>query len=252
MIRLTELMEFLQEFMGDAEDKDPYLANGLQFRGKEEIHKLATGVSASIALFEKAVAQGAQALLVHHSVNPPAEGAIFDRFFLNRLRVLMEHNLSLIGYHYLLDHHPQVGNSAQVIRRLGGEITEPYFDEWGWYGEFAEPMELGRVLAEAEKLFGTKGVQYRFGPSRVKHMVVITGKGAPGAREMGTLLDKGVDLFITGEVHEWVRECFREAKINFLAAGHYNTERFGVWALGDVIRQKFNVEVEFIDLPNEV
>jgi len=33
---------------------------------------------------------------------------------------------------------------------------------------------------------------------------------------------------------------------------HYSTEKLGVLALGDVIRGRFEVEVEFLDLPNEV
>jgi hypothetical protein len=47
MIALHDLMTFLDDFMGDVGDKDPYMANGLQVRGKEEIKLVATGVSAS-------------------------------------------------------------------------------------------------------------------------------------------------------------------------------------------------------------
>jgi len=58
---------------------------------------------------------------------------------------------------------------------------------------------------------------------------------------------------VTGEVHEWNRELFREAKINFIAGGHYATEVFGVQALMSVISQKFpEVEVGWVDLANEV
>jgi putative NIF3 family GTP cyclohydrolase 1 type 2 len=67
----------------------------------------------------------------------------------------------------------------------------------------------------------------------------------------GLIRDK-VDLYITGEPHEWNRELFREAGISFFAGGHYNTEKLGVLALGEVIRGQFDVEVEFLDLPNEV
>ena len=40
-----------------------------------------------------------------------------------------------------------------------------------------------------------------------------------------------VDLYVTGEPHEWNRELFREAGISFFAGGHYNTEKLGVLAL---------------------
>ena len=71
MVTLGDLMTFLEDFMGDVGDKDPYMPNGLQVRGREEIKLLATGVSASQRLFEEAVARGADALLVHHGVSLP-------------------------------------------------------------------------------------------------------------------------------------------------------------------------------------
>jgi hypothetical protein len=44
---LDNVMTFLNDFMGDAENKDHLLPNGLQVRGREELKLLATGVSAS-------------------------------------------------------------------------------------------------------------------------------------------------------------------------------------------------------------
>ena len=71
MITLHDLMSFLSDFMGDAGQKDPYMPNGLQVRGREEIKLLATGVSASLRLFEEAVARNSDAVLVHHGMNLP-------------------------------------------------------------------------------------------------------------------------------------------------------------------------------------
>ena len=71
MVALDDLMAFLHDFMGDAVDKDPHMPNGLQVRGREEVKLLATGVSASLSLFEEAVARNADALLVHHGMKLP-------------------------------------------------------------------------------------------------------------------------------------------------------------------------------------
>ena len=60
MVTLNDLMAFLNDFMGDAGDRDPHMPNGLQVRGREEIKLLATGVSASQRLFEEGVACGAK------------------------------------------------------------------------------------------------------------------------------------------------------------------------------------------------
>jgi dinuclear metal center YbgI/SA1388 family protein len=252
MVALDVLMDFLNDFMGEAGDKDPYMPNGLQVRGRKEVRVIATGVSASLRLFQEAVAHDADALLVHHGLNLPP-GALLDTVFTQRVRFLFEHDLSLIGYHYLLDSHPQVGHNVQIIRRLGAEPTEPYGkDGWGWYGEFATPVALDHLAAECQRLFGQIRTSYLFGPSQVQRIVALSGKGAPNVGDMEGLIRAKVDLYITGEPHEWNRESFREAGISFIAGGHYNTEKLGVLALGDVIGRQFDVEVEFIDLPNEI
>jgi dinuclear metal center YbgI/SA1388 family protein len=249
---LDEFMAFLNHFMGDVGDKDPYMPNGLQVRGREEVNRLATGVSASLRLFEEAVARNADAILVHHGLNMPP-GMLLDSICTQRLRFLFEHDLSLIGYHYLLDSHPEVGHNALIIKGLGAQPTEPYGEPgWGWYGEFETPVGLDHLQAECQRMFGQLRASYLFGPAEVRRLVAVSGKGAPGYSDMEGLVRDKVDLFITGEPHEWNRELFREAGISFLAGGHYHTEKLGVLALGDVIRERFDVEVEFIDLPNEV
>jgi dinuclear metal center YbgI/SA1388 family protein len=252
VITLYDLMSFLNDFVGDVGDKDPRMPNGLQVRGREEVTLLATGVSASMQLFEEAVARNADALLVHHGLNlPPTQ--LLDNIFTKRVRFLLEHDLSLIAYHYLLDSHPQVGNNVQIIKGLGAEPTEPYGEGgWGWYGEFEKPVALEHLEAECRRMFGQLWVSYLFGPKEVRRLVAVSGNGAPGHAEMEGLIRDQVDLYITGEPHEWNRELFREAGISFIAGGHYNTEKLGVLALGEVIRERFDLKVEFIDLPNEV
>jgi dinuclear metal center YbgI/SA1388 family protein len=252
MVLLGEPMTFLNTFLGDEDDKAPHMRNGLQVRGREQVKLLATGVSASMQLFEEAVARNADALLVHHGLNlPPSQ--LLDTIFTRRVRYLLEHDLSLIAYHYLLDSHPEVGNNVQIIKGLGAEPTEPYGEVgWGWYGEFETPVALEHPEAECQRLFGQLRASYLFGPKEVRLLVALSGNGAPGHAEMEGLIRDKVDLYITGEPHEWNRELFREAGITFVAGGHYNTEKLGVLALGDVIRDRFDLKVEFIDLPNEV
>jgi putative NIF3 family GTP cyclohydrolase 1 type 2 len=44
----------------------------------------------------------------------------------------------------------------------------------------------------------------------------------------------------------------REAGIHFLACGHHATERLGVRALGEHLAARFELDHEFVDLPNPV
>ena len=43
-----------------------------------------------------------------------------------------------------------------------------------------------------------------------------------------------------------------EIGINFIAAGHYNTEKLGIQNLGNLVAKKFEVKVEFVDIPCDV
>jgi dinuclear metal center YbgI/SA1388 family protein len=256
MILLDELTAFLNTYVGDAEAAariDQYMANGLQVRGRDQVRTIVTGVSASLRFFEEALALSADALIVHHSLNMPAS-IHFDRIFSRRLRYLWDHDLSLIGYHYLLDSHPEIGNNAQIIQRLGGRLVEPYPPDegWGWVGEIEGGARRDELLSRCTDLFSHEGVQYPFGPDRVRMMVAVSGSGAPRPSQMEWLIQHQVDLFITGEPREWNRELFREAGISFVAAGHYYTERIGIQALGDVLRSRLDVDVKFLDLPNPV
>jgi dinuclear metal center YbgI/SA1388 family protein len=253
MITLDRLITYLDSTMGrtDAVARiDPAMANGLQVRGRSDVNMIVTGVSASLRFFEEAVALGADAVVVHHALNMPA-GIHFDEIFSRRLRYLFEHGLSLIGYHYLLDSHPEVGNNAQIIKRLGGTPTGPYPAEgWGWVGDLGEEAERDDLLGRCAALFGQVGTQYPFGPRHVRKIVALSGSGAPRPAEMEWLMRNRVDLFITGEPREWCREMFREAGISLVAAGHYATERLGVQAITAVLGRELDVAVQFLDLPN--
>jgi dinuclear metal center YbgI/SA1388 family protein len=255
MVTLDELVAFLDTYLGRTElvaRIDPHMANGLQVRGRESVQVVITGVSASLRFFAEAVASGADAMIVHHALNLPA-GIHLDHVFSRRLRYLFEHELSLIGYHYLLDSHPELGNNAQIIRKLGGTLVEPYPpDGWGWVGELEGGVERDALLNRCTALFSQHGVHYSFGPDRVQRVVALSGAGAPRAADMEWLMSHHIDLFITGEPREYNRELFREAGISLVAAGHYHTERLGIQALSEVLRRNLDVAVEFLDLPNSV
>jgi putative NIF3 family GTP cyclohydrolase 1 type 2 len=59
-------------------------------------------------------------------------------------------------------------------------------------------------------------------------------------------------VFVTGEPQEPSLHASRELGINFVAAGHYATERLGVQALAAHLAERFGVEWAFLELPNPV
>lgn len=260
MITLTNLQEFLDRYLYfdpklDVSKIDPYMSNGLMVRGREEVKKIGFGVSTSLALFEKAKKENCDAIIVHHSLNLPSHNR-YDRIFQNRIGYLIKNEMSLFGYHFLLDAHPDVGNNVQIIKKIGAKQLEPYLhrgNPWGWIGEFDKEIEFNKVVNKIKNLLSNRTTVYPYGRKSVRKIVAVSGMGSPVPSVMHDLKDQKIDLFITGEVHEWNRELFREAGINFIAGGHYHTECFGIIALMDFVRNQFKeISTVWIDLKNEI
>lgn len=260
MIALSALQKFLDDYLYfdkkiDISKIDPYMANGLMVSGKDKVEKIGFGVSASLSLFKKAKDVKCDAIIVHHSFNLPPFNR-YDGIFQNRFGFLVKNEISLFGYHFLLDAHPEVGNNVQILRAIGAKPVNPFFhhgDPWGWIGELNTDEKLNNVEERLKPYISKRSVVYPFGPSKIKSIVAISGKGAPISSAMQGLIDEKVDLYITGEAHEWNREMFREAGINFIAGGHYATEEFGVKALMEKVKEKYpHISTEWLEVYNEV
>ena len=67
MAQARDIVAFLDGLLETAAFDD-YGPNGLQVPGRVEVERVATGVSASLELFERAVSAGAGLVLVHHGI----------------------------------------------------------------------------------------------------------------------------------------------------------------------------------------
>jgi putative NIF3 family GTP cyclohydrolase 1 type 2 len=85
-----------------------------------------------------------------------------------------------------------------------------------------------------------------FGPQLVNTVGLISG-GAP--REVNEAIEKGLDLYITGDAdHTQYHRCL-EAGINMISGGHYATETWGVRLLGQHLQRQTGIGTVFLDLP---
>ena len=121
-----QLVAYLDDLL-DVDAVADIAVNGLQAAGREEIERLALGVSASAALFREVAGWDADAVLVHHGLlwrgDDPHR---LVGSYRERIRLLMEHDLSLLAYHLPLDRHPAYGNAAVLALELGIERLEPF------------------------------------------------------------------------------------------------------------------------------
>jgi dinuclear metal center YbgI/SA1388 family protein len=242
-----EILAFASELL-DLDAYPDYGPMGLQVAGAPKVDRIACGVSASLELFERAAAVGAKMLLVHHGVLWDRETRVIDDAMRRRLKALFDADLTLAAYHLALDAHPELGNNALLARELGIEPSEQ-FAEIGFGGTLAEPVSVGQFAARVQEKLGSEPVVFAHGPDPVERAAVVTG-GA--ARYLADAAREGYDLFLTGEPAEPSLHTARELGIHFVAAGHYATERIGIQALTERLAENFDLDWEFIDLPNPV
>lgn len=245
------LVAYLDQYL-DSRGKD-YGPNGLQVEGKEEIRKIVTGVSSCQELFVRAREAGADAVLVHHGLFWEGMPRTLIGFQYRRVAELIRSEMSLIAYHLPLDRHAEVGNNAVACREIGLIDLEPFGDHddlpIGFKGRFPQPISAAELVDRCRKVYSQEPFTFLEGADPISTLGIISG-GAQS--EVYTAITEGLDAYITGEVSEWVMNVAREAKIHYLAGGHYATERLGVRALGEHLRERFGIEVEFIDVPNPV
>jgi dinuclear metal center YbgI/SA1388 family protein len=229
-------------------------ANGVQIVGQSKIEKIALGVSANLDFLQEAVKDKAQLCIFHHGLNfSDIYSSRLDPALQSQLQVVFDNHLTVAAYHFALDHHPVLGNNAQIIEKLGAKRLEMgYFDNWGWVAEFAKPIEASELASKCSELFEHDVFAVYGGPSKIKRIGVVSGGGKPKGKELFELFDKKIDAHITGEIAEGGPSLAKDGGFNYFSCGHYATETFGVQALGNAIKDEFKdkLEVEFIDIAN--
>ncbi len=252
-MKRDELVAWLDDTLA-AHDVRDYGPNGLQVEGREEVRKVATGVTACLALLERAAAWGADAVVVHHGLFWKGAGEVrVERSLRRRLSLLLREEISLLAYHLPLDRHPAVGNNAVLARELGIEDLAPAFPlegiPVGLAGRFPRALPVEAVVRRVAEVTGREPLLVAGGPDLVRTVGLVSGD-APGS--LADAARMGLDLFITGEPSEPAVHLAREEGIHLLAAGHHATERFGVRALGELLAREHGLEVRFFDVPNPV
>lgn len=248
----SELEQILQSWLNPEQIKD-YCPNGLQVEGKTEINRIVTGVTASQALIDCAIAEKADALLVHHGYFWKGEDGAITGMKYRRVRSLIEHSINLFAYHLPLDVHPEFGNNVRLLDLLGmsGIQPVPFVEPEGilMTGQLDAPESGEAFVQRTERALGRPVVAAEVNDKaqQIRTVAVCTG-GGQGFIEQA--LASGADLFITGEVSEQTIHVARECGIQFIAAGHHATERYGVKALGEKLAAQYDLDVTFIDIDN--
>ena len=252
MIQLSRLTAYLNEYLNIKEMLDESW-NGLQIQGKDEVTKIITGVTAGKDLFEKAIDEKADFIIVHHGQFWKRGNPSFAGWNKERMQLLTDNNISLYGVHLPLDAHKEVGNNAQLLKLIGADITKEFGTHHesaiSWMGEFKKPTTVEEVEKTLNEKLPTECKTLPFGKKEIKTVAVCSGGG--GYDTFFEALNENVDLYITGDSVEIYNNA-KDAGMHVIFAGHHATERIGVQTLQKKLEEKFEVETQFIDIPTEL
>jgi dinuclear metal center YbgI/SA1388 family protein len=228
--------------------------NGLQVPGRDAVFRVVTGVTATKALIDRAVALDADLVLVHHGLFWDFDPAGLTPVLAERLRPLFKHDVNLAAYHLPLDAHAELGNNAQLARAIGLEDLEPFGDfkgrAIGRAGRYpGDGIALGEFLQRVARATEREPLHHPGGPDTIRTAGIVTGSAASSLPEAAA---RGLDAFVTGEPREHTMGEAAEYGVHFLAAGHYATETFGVRRLGELLERELGLEHHWVPLPNPV
>ena len=247
----AELTQFFYE-NGLISTISDYCPNGLQVEGKDQIKVIVSGVTASLALIDAAIALSADCIIVHHGYFWRGENPVIVGQKYQRVKKLILHDINLFGFHLPLDLHPVWGNNVQLARVLGFDIESNFGDKnLGFLGNSVQ--HNGQSLAQL-----SSWISHQLGraPLLIGDPNQTVGKIAwcTGAAQsmLQEAIDAGASVFMSGEISESTVHLARESGVAYLACGHHATERYGIAALGAAIVERFGITHHFVDVPNPV
>lgn len=229
-----------------------FCPNGLQVEGRNDIKKVVTGVTASQALIDAAIAEQADAIVVHHGYFWKGESQPITGMKKRRIASLIKHDINLFAYHLPLDVHPVIGNNAQLAQLLDIEWQaglEPVTNSVAVKGRLKNPLMGDEFAKKVAKVLNREPLTSLVRDEPITTIAWCTG-GGQGYIDLAA--EQGIDAYLTGEASEQTIHSSREQGIDFFAAGHHATERYGVKALGELLAEQHGFDVCFIDIDNPV
>lgn len=245
-----DLLQAFDTLLQPAHFKD-YGPNGLQVEGRATVGKIVSGVTASLALIEAAVAAQADAIFVHHGLFWRGQDGRVTGWMKQRLALLLAHDINLYAYHLPLDAHPELGNNAQLGVQLGlaatGRFGEQDLGFIGGRADGGEFSDAGALAMHVEKVLNRPVTKAGLVRAAIKNIAWCTG-GAQGYFEAA--IAAGADAFITGEISEPQAHYAREMAVTFVACGHHASERYGAPAVAAHVAAQLGLAHQFIDIDN--
>ncbi len=239
-----ELSRVLDTLLDPECESERYATNGLQVEAhKKQIKKVGLCVDAALDTFQ--ALRGCDLIICHHGLFWPTIDRV-EGLLAEQIGFLFEHEMSLYASHLPLDKHVELGNNAQLIKHLEGNII----------GSFPPVGYLAEIPTTTPQKFAQSCLNWsddqscrllHFGGDTVKRIAVSSGGLDLGMLYQAHELE--VDLVLSGEASHPAYHCAKQLGLNLMLAGHYQTETWGVRAVGSLLEEDYGLDTVFYDFP---
>ncbi|WP_425619507.1 Nif3-like dinuclear metal center hexameric protein [Buchnera aphidicola] len=226
---------------------DDIVPNGLQIEGRSTVKKIITGVTACQDLLNKALYYNVDAIIVHHGYFWKNESKYIHNMQKERLKTILINDINLYSWHLPLDAHKKLGNNAQIAKKLNISIKGNILPYVFW-GTMDNKITSDELVERIKNKFQITPIHlYQNAPSYIHRIAWCSGRGQNFIKQAYKL---GIDAFLTGEISEETMHIAKELGIHFFSLGHHITEKDGIKSLGNWLKAKYHLDVQFVNIHN--
>jgi dinuclear metal center YbgI/SA1388 family protein len=257
-MKKQELIKYLDEYLNinDFKDVDDS-ANWLQIDSeKDQITKIWYAVDSSNYIFDKAVTEKVDMVISHHWLFWGHE-AVLTWLPFERANKLIKNNICSYACHLPLDAHKEIWNNIGLLKAFINifwlKNTEYKIEEfleykWKiiWYGlKFNNKMHISNLVTPYAERMGLLKKLYNFWDLTNFSSIAFVSWWA--LSEVQQVTKEWYDIYLTWE---WVHHemiLSKELGQTVLIGWHYETEKIWPKLLAYHLRDKFNIEIVFLD-----
>ncbi len=222
---------------------------GLVFGRKTDISSIVIrkgvlSVDPTMECIDDAVASKANLIVSHHALVGDSFFKIRELAF-EKTRLLTENNIWVYVTGDAWNHSTQ-GITESVCQALRLEPKGVYLVSSSKGNE----VPLGRVcdaggtrkfnsiLDQAEKILGRGTIVYKGEPERMHKRILVIGGRIDSVQPVIEMLEKGIDLLVTGELSSEIETILSDLRIAFIELSHHATDILGMSKLKGLLSLK--------------
>ncbi len=252
MTKVADIIDFMNKFCPPSLAFDGDNVGLIEGRSDKQVSKVLLTLDVDEKVADEAAKVGADMIISHHPLMFRAIKRLTTANPMQRTLIsLISNDIPLFSAHTNLD-CVRGGLNDYLAGKLGikntsvVEVTgtiDGVDHGFGRIGQVEDGTTLSHMLERCVSALGTPFVKYVGDPQRKIKTVAVNCGG--GADEIDICIEKGVDLFVTGDVkYNPARDCYDNG-MALIDAGHYETEHIVCELLLNILSKEFK-DVEFV------